>query len=246
MASIVDENGINQGFLETPAQIARIKRRAKRIAEEVSGKNAQALVEVGCGTGRLAWELAILLPKLEVTGIDASPRFIKAAQKEFVLPNLTFRDLVISEEEKLSEAGQWDFIVGNGILHHLVKSMEPSLADFYAALKPNGKIVFWEPNIFNPYIFLIFNIPYLRKLTRLDPDEMAFSPSFIMPILGRVGFKNVKLRYLDFLLPNTPARLINFTSRASDIIERVPGICRLSQSIFLSAQKKGDEYEKQK
>lgn len=243
MASIVDENGINQGFLETPAQIERIRRRAVRIAKEVKCNDAQSLVEVGCGTGRLAWELARLLPNLEITGIDASPMFIESARKQFVLPNLTFRELIISKQKKLSDVGRWDFIVGNGILHHLVKSMESSLADFYVALKPNGKIVFWEPNIFNPYVFLIFKNSYLRKIARLDPDEMAFLPSFILPILEKVGFSNSKITYLDFLLPNTPTKLIKVISRTSDFIEQMPGLSRLSQSIFLSAQKKGDECE---
>ena len=39
----------------------------------------------------------------------------------------------------------------------------------------DGRIIFLEPNLHNPYVYLIFSRPKLRQRARLEPDEMAFS-----------------------------------------------------------------------
>jgi hypothetical protein len=68
-------------------------------------------------------------------------------------------------------------------------------------LKDGGKIIFLEPNIYNPYVYLIFSYAALRKATHLEPDEMAFSKSFATDKLAKAGYKNIKVEYKDFLLP---------------------------------------------
>ncbi len=87
----------------------------------------------------------------------------------------------------------------------------------------------------NPYIFLIFKIPLLRRFARLEPEEMAFTPGFIRNGLKRAGFSNVRARTRDLLLPNTPEALIPAVITIGGILERLPGFRLLAQSVFVTA-----------
>ena len=130
---------------------------------------------------------------------------------------------------------KFDYIVGNGILHHLYYNLEESLINLKKLLKPNGKIVFIEPNLYNPYVAAIFSIPYLREKTFLEPDEMAFTRGFIKEKCKSAGFKNIQVEIKDFLLPNTSDRLIKPLIIIGDILEKTP-LTLIAQSLFITAE----------
>jgi 2-polyprenyl-3-methyl-5-hydroxy-6-metoxy-1,4-benzoquinol methylase len=67
----------------------------------------------------------------------------------------------------------FDCIVGNGILHHLYPKIDDALVKIHHLLKPGGRIVFRESNIYNPYVYLIFDCSSMRRRARLEPDETA-------------------------------------------------------------------------
>ena len=93
-----------------------------------------------------------------------------------------------------------------------------------------------EPNIYNPYCSLIFQVPFLRKKASLEPDEMAFSKSFINQKLKIAGFKNVKVDFKDFLLPGIPDILIKPSITIGNIAEQIPIINMVAQSLFIEAE----------
>jgi hypothetical protein len=100
-------------------------------------------------------------------------------------------------------------------------------------LKDGGEIIFLEPNIYNPYIYLIFSYPRLRALAKLEPDEMAFSKRFIIATLTRAGFKDTRVDYRDFLLPGVPGFLITPSIVAGAVLEKIPLVNKIAQSIFI-------------
>ena len=102
-------------------------------------------------------------------------------------------------------------------------------------LKENGKLIFLEPNLLNPYVYLIFSYQSLRKVAKLEPDEMAFSKRFITEKLNRLGYKDVKVEYRDFLLPGIPAFLIQPSIIIGDVVEKVPLANKMAQSLFITA-----------
>jgi 2-polyprenyl-3-methyl-5-hydroxy-6-metoxy-1,4-benzoquinol methylase len=235
MASIRDENGYNQGFRDSLSTRVRYERRCDYMLSKMNASADKRVLEIGCGTGAVAYMLATK-SRMHVTGIDCSPPFIEAARKDYQYPNLCyeigdFTKIEPSQEERV------DYIVGNGILHHLYYQLEESLRCIHQLLNPGGRIIFLEPNLFNPYIYLIFSIQYLRRLTRLEPDEMAFSKSFIERLLVRVGFVNIQVEYRDFLIPGIPAALIKPSVVMGGVLERIPVIQQVAQSLFISADR---------
>lgn len=242
MSDITDERGYNQIYRPTSASAIRLRRRARAMIDAMSlppGEDRRATVrilELGCGQGELAHELAESTGA-QVTGVDLSPGFIAHANSTHRHPRLRF---VVADLSLTSPAGaheQHDFIVGNGILHHLYHHLDSFLPVLGRWLKPSGRLIFWEPNLWNPYVFLIFSLPKLRRATRLEPDEMAFTPAFIRRKLSAAGFHRIRVETRDFLLPNTPDRLIQPVMAASDVLDRIPIVNRLAQSLFLIADK---------
>jgi 2-polyprenyl-3-methyl-5-hydroxy-6-metoxy-1,4-benzoquinol methylase len=241
MANIVDERGYNQVFKPTHAQAIRLRRRAEAIVGEMAlpataeTRSRINILELGCGTGELAYHLAVLT-SAQVTGVDLSQRFIDHAKTTHKHEKLRFIVADLSRTIPRSDSEKYDYIVGNGILHHLYHHLHTFLPALGRWLAPGGRLIFWEPNLVNPYIYLIFSIPILRRLARLEPDEMAFTSRFVRQKLRNAGFGRVETATRDFLLPNTPLFLVRPIIMAGGILEKIPLVRNLAQSIFLRAQ----------
>ena len=129
----------------------------------------------------------------------------------------------------------FDYVVGNGILHHLYGDLRAALESMRRLLTSGGRVIFLEPNLHNPYVYLIFSRPKLRRLARLEPDEMAFSRQYAMRCLSDAGFVDIEVEYRDFLVPGVPEGLIRPIVSVGRIAERTPGVKHLAQSLFISA-----------
>lgn len=241
MANVVDERGYNQIFRPSAAQLIRLQRRAEAISAKMSlptapeARNRVKILELGCGMGELAYHLA-LLTGTQVTGIDLSTRFIDQARAIHKHKRLTFIAGDLTRMIPSTECEKYDFIVGNGILHHLYHDLDSFLPALAGWLASDGRLIFWEPNLLNPYVYLIFSVSALRRIAKLEPGEMAFTPRFIRQKLAEAGFKHIEARPRDFLLPNTPDFLIRPLVVAGAVLEKIPLVRSVAQSIFLSAQ----------
>lgn len=214
----------------------RAERRSDYWLSEMHAAPTKSVMEIGCGSGFKAYTLA-RKSGMSVLATDIDPEYIGEAKRDFQLPNLNFM-VVDSTELDNTKNSSFDYIVGNGILHHLYHHLDSALSNILRILKDNGKMIFIEPNIYNPFVHFIFFYQYGRKMAHLDPDEMAFSKSFITKKLIKAGFKDIKVEYKDFLLPGIPSFLIQPSIAVGDVLEKIPFVKNVSQSIFISAVKK--------
>jgi SAM-dependent methyltransferase len=213
----------------------RTERRSDYWLSQMNDRADGYVMEIGCGSGEKAYHLA-RKSSLQVLATDIDPEYIAEAKRDFQLPNLHFA--VVDSTELERESGPYNYIVGNGILHHLYFKLDEALKNIHRLLKPGGKMIFIEPNIQNPFVHLIFSYPYWRKKAHLDPDEMAFSKKFITERLTKAGYSDVKVEYKDFLLPGIPSFLIKPSIVIGDVLEKIPLVKTVSQSIFISGVKK--------
>lgn len=234
MSSIQDDRGFNQGFKPSKALSIRLERRSVRMISEMTISSETKILELGCGTGELSFFLA-KKTGAQVIGTDLCSQFIDLARASYELPNLKFQKFKLAAASLNEKTEKYNYIVGNGILHHVVNDLDQILYNLRARLLPGGRLLFWEPNIFNPYVFFIFKIPELRKIAKLEPDEMAFGRAFIRKKLKAAGFSRCKIDYSDFLLPNTPEPLISSFITVGNVLEKIPGMDHLAQSLFISA-----------
>lgn len=223
-------------WAETKATDLRAERRSDYWLSQMKVDPSKSIMEIGCGSGIKAYTLA-RKSGMNVLATDIDPEYVEHAKRDYQLPNLRFMVVDSTELDRTIE-GSFDYIVGNGILHHLYHHIDKAFANMFRILKKNGKIIFIEPNIYNPFVHLIFSYPYWRKKAHLDPDEMAFSKSFVTKKLLATGYQDVKVEYKDFLLPGIPNFLIQPSIVIGNVLEKIPLVKNVSQSIFISAVKK--------
>ena len=234
MNNFKDDRGYNQIFTPSYATNKRLERRAEYIINQFTFPNTKDILEIGCGMGIMANMLANKTTA-HILGVDLCQPFIDFANTNFQHPNLSFELMDFNQPEDVKNR-RFDYIIGNGILHHLYYHLDAAFLTIKNLLKPGGKIIFLEPNIYNPYCYLIFKYPYFRKKAALEPTEMAFSKNFIKEKLKSAGYKNIKIEYKDFLLPGIPKIFVKPSVIIGAIAEKLPLIKMLSQSIFISAE----------
>jgi len=234
--SLRDERGYSQGFKPSPSLEIRTRRRVDYMISILGQEAFSRILELGCGTGDISYQLAKRTRAL-VTGLDLSEKFISKARKDYNCENLNFIAGDFGSEELDLSRTPFDCVLGNGILHHLYYNLQPSLLKIRSLLKPGAKIIFLEPNLFNPYCFFAFKVPALRRYLHLEPTEMAFSKRFIQKELQKAGFHSIDIKYKDFLIPGTPPSLISPLCLLGEVLERLPVAKALSQSLFISARR---------
>src|SRR6266436_4306477 len=126
MRSITDDRGYNQIWVESEATRIRGLRRALMIVEAMTTISPeQTVLEIGCGTGRGAHYVA-KKTGTSVLGIDLCQPFIEKAKETYQLPNLRFEALNFNQQDELA-GKKFNYIIGNGILHHLYYYLDETL-----------------------------------------------------------------------------------------------------------------------
>jgi SAM-dependent methyltransferase len=105
------------------------------VKEHIRPESTDRILDIGCGPGTLA----PFLPTTDYVGFDASPEYIKLAQKRY--PGLRFVCERVSQYT-LAEHGYFDIVLAFGILHHLDDAEAIQLFRIACdALKPGGRLV---------------------------------------------------------------------------------------------------------
>jgi SAM-dependent methyltransferase len=117
---------------------------------------AESVVDIGCGTGQLAVELA--RRGLQVTGVDPSPAMLAVARRR------EGGDLVrwIDGDASCLGAGEYDLAVMSGHVVQVItddRELTATFAAIHQALRPGGRLAFESRN------------PAARAWTRWNPDD---------------------------------------------------------------------------
>jgi len=101
-------------------------------------EGTEALLDIGCGDGRLTAEFAQALPSGHVFGIDSSPQMIQEAKDRYgELPQLTF---FLQNAENFSFPIQFDYIVSVRTLHW-IENLSAVFQNVFHSLKRFGQFV---------------------------------------------------------------------------------------------------------
>ena len=231
--SIKDERGFNQGFAFVGSTPTRMLRRNDWLVAQATRAKARRILELGCGTGETAAHIATHM-QAEVVAVDISRLFVEQARARFPRPNLRFETFDLLGA-KAPSFGAFDFVCGNGILHHLVNRLPDVLASLHRLTNSCGGLAFIEPNLLNPYCAAIFGTRLGRKLANLEPDEMAFTPGQLRAALPAAGWTNVEVRTRDFLVPGLPQWTIGPIRTVEPALEAMRATRWLAQSHFVTA-----------
>lgn len=168
------------------------------------------VIDAGCADGAMTYAMAALNPEIQVTGIDSDAQVIKAAQKAYVLPNLTFQ--VGNVCDNIAPSNSVDIIVNSFVLHEIYSAshfsyslIRKALEAQYDALKETGFIIIRdhiEPPP-NEYVLIEFNDTpssgsNLEELSEADLLIWYSERAKAEEAQGAAGF------FLEELPPNYP------------------------------------------
>ena len=141
-----------QRFFFGPVQRAVLDLGAKEVPRPI------AILDVGCGTGRLLREAEVRFPAAALEGVDAASGMIKHAQA--VLPARSRIRFQVATAEKLPfAAGQFDLVFSTMTFHHWA-DQERAMVEVARVLKPEGRWVLAD--------FIATGVlRYLRRALRL-------------------------------------------------------------------------------
>ena len=188
------------------------------------------VLELGCGTG-LFTEKVFNSTHANITAIDISEDLLEQA-------SLKVKEARFIRDDAMNmsfDNGSFDVVYGSSVLHHL--NYETSTAEIFRVLKPGGRMIFAEPNMINPQIFIQKNVPFIKKWLGDSPDETAIVRWKMKKLLEKTGFKNVTIIPYDFLHPIVPSLLIKPVSFFGSICEKIPFLKEIAGSVVIYAEK---------
>ncbi len=101
---------------------------------------SEALLDIGCGDGKITAQIAQCLPRGCVVGVDNSEEMIKLARSKFTrttYPNLSFDAM---DARQLTFHERFDRVFSNAALHWIIDH-RPILAGIRQSLKPGGRML---------------------------------------------------------------------------------------------------------
>ncbi len=216
----------------SPAGQKRADRRADYFLSVGKITSNDRVLEIGCGTGLFTRKVQAL-SGAQITATDISQELLDIANKTAPTEGISY---LLDDAMKMQfPDNSFDVVFGSSILHHL--DFERSLREILRVLRRGGRMVFAEPNMLNPQIFIQKNIPFIKKALGDSPDETAVVRWNLKKQMTGLGYCNVNIFTYDFLHPSTPKALIPFVNVIGRTIEKIPGLREIAGSVIIYAEK---------
>ncbi|MHB9028709.1 MAG: class I SAM-dependent methyltransferase [Candidatus Latescibacterota bacterium] len=113
---------------------------ARELIDKLALQGEERVLDIGCGDGKITAEIASLLPRGSVTGMDKSVEMIRFARGAFPRerhPNLSF---LAADASALPFGKEFDVVFSNAALHWITDH-RPVLAGIARNLRPGGRLL---------------------------------------------------------------------------------------------------------
>jgi ubiquinone/menaquinone biosynthesis C-methylase UbiE len=172
----------------------KIKEFTNFVNQNINDKKFK-IVELGCGTGEYTKLMAENFPNATIEALDISDGILQIAKKKCKkYKNIKF--ISTSAYKLPMKKDSTHVVCGFYFLHHVdVKKVGNEVSRI---LKKTGVGFFYEPNILNPFVYLIKSNRTLKSIVGDSPDEWAINPITVAKYFNK--FK-VETSTSEFVLP---------------------------------------------
>ncbi|MBL8173752.1 MAG: class I SAM-dependent methyltransferase [Bryobacterales bacterium] len=131
-------SAVEKYFVNRPGHAANVARHALDLVARTPIEKGEAYLDVGCGTGAAAREVAARFG-LRVTGVDIDPAQIAEAARGLAQPNLTF--LTMDATRLAFPNASFDVVATSKATHH-IPDWERAIAEMARVLRPGGHLIY--------------------------------------------------------------------------------------------------------
>lgn len=221
--AISRHNEVQRGYFErvlkptmVPVDTPYIRRHVDEVLRMARIAPGHRVLEVGCGMGR--YTLPLAQRGIAVEGLDLSPVLLERLRGydggRHSIP-LHCTD-VATHPPALS--AQFDVVIGFFMLHHL-HDLGVSFEGMYRLLKPGGRVVFLEPNAYNPLYYVQVALSPGMSWEG-DRGITKMRRGVVFGAMRGAGFDACELQRFGFFPPVLANRRVG--ARAERLLERFP------------------------
>ena len=170
------------------------------LASHLGEAENETVLELGCGTGFAA----TCLPEALYTGIDISEKYIRAAKRR----GLPLAKFIVCNciEPKALNGQKYDWIISNGLMHHLpTEKCNTLLTECSKLLEPDGTFLGMEP------VWIDTQSALERLVMKTDRGKNILTIAKWQELFAR-SFEEVKIQVVSRSL-RIPYSLILFKCR---------------------------------
>jgi SAM-dependent methyltransferase len=185
----------------------------RRSPAFVKAQAGYEVLDYGCGTASMLRLIADRGIRATLSGSDVSQAMLDEGTARWPVrlgrvPNLKLQD---SAATPFADA-QFDLIIVSAVLHHVdLADRNAVYAELLRLLKPNGELVVFEHNPWNPVT------RYVVTRSPIDENAILLPPPEVRSGLKRAGFVRVDTRFLMFLPPR-----LSFSSPVDELLGFLP------------------------
>lgn len=180
-----------------PVASPYVLRHIREVIDFAGIKRSDKIIDIACGMGK--YTLNFLAQGFQVEGLDLSPFLLQ----QLLIHNdnkfnvrLHAAD-VLDAPEELND--QFDVVMGFMALHHF-HNLHACFQAMYRIAKPGGKVVFLEPNAYNPlYYAQIALTPGMSW--KGDKGVADMTQSKLFEAMKFAGWKNMSIKRFGFYPP---------------------------------------------
>ena len=172
-------------------------RQVDELVQYANLQKDELILDVGCGIGR--YTLPLAERGFNVEGLDLTQGLLDQLHEHDggrYNISLYCADVLNPPEELV---GKYDVLVGFFTLHHL-HDIHACYASMINLLKPGGRIIFLEPNAYNPLYYV--QIALTPRMTwDGDGGVRLMRRGYIFDAMEKAGFENLSIERFGFFPP---------------------------------------------
>lgn len=173
---------------------ARQAERGLAIAQSISLKGDEKILDVGCGDGRISAALAARLPRGSVVGLDISEPMIIDAQKTYA--NVTNLSFVCEDIARYASLEAFDIVVSFAAFHW-VEHQQQALKNIYNSLKNGGRffMMMSARDTKSPVSQIFASERWRSVLKHQKETYFGRTADEMVELLEQAGFQNSTVNY---------------------------------------------------
>jgi trans-aconitate methyltransferase len=111
---------------------------ARELIAKLNLIGSEKILDIGCGDGKVTAEIAAIVQKGSVTGVDNSSSMIALAAEQYPPEKHRNLSFMLMDASRLKFENEFNVVFSNAALHW-VKDHKPVVEGIYKSLKPGGK-----------------------------------------------------------------------------------------------------------